>query len=289
MDGFINVYKEGQMTSFDVVAIIRRILKIKRVGHAGTLDPMAKGVLPISIGRAGRLIEYLHDEDKEYGGTFILGYETDSLDVTGNVTEVSDINSIEAEIIKKKFSEFIGLQDQMTPAYSAVKVNGKKLYEYARAGIEIERPVRKIEIKSLISTASDGHETSFICSCSKGTYIRQLVADIGRSLGSLATLSALERRAVGPFRFEEAIPISKIKLMDREELERYILPLDYAIKNLTRLDLTSALASRAKNGQIIKLNRPISGGTYRVYEDNGNFIGIGLVNNDSLKMKKVFL
>lgn len=288
MDGFINVYKEEGMSSHDVVSKIRRALNFKKVGHAGTLDPMARGVLPISLGRAGRLIEYLHEDDKEYRGSFVLGYETDSLDRTGNIIKESPVTYIEPELIREKFLEFRGPYMQKVPMYSAVKINGKKLYEYARAGIEVERPARLVNIYSLQCLETDGNKVSFVCACSKGTYIRQLVSDIAISLGSLACLTSLERTAVGPFKKKDSLAISKLEDMDREEIEKYIIRPDFALTSMSRMDLDENKAYRAKCGQIIDRMEAFDDGLYKVYRED-SFIGIGKVHQGKLKMEKVFL
>lgn len=228
IDGIINVYKESGYTSFDVVAKLRGILKQKKIGHTGTLDPMAEGVLMVCLGKGTKLVDMITSGTKEYEASMRLGIATDTEDVTGEILvekevpeELSEATVI--EIIKS----FIGKYDQIPPMYSAIKKDGKKLYEYARSGIEIERDPRPVEIFSIDNIVVDFPNISFKVNCSKGTYIRSLCRDIGDKIGCGGTLTALTRNEVHGFFLKDALRLSDIeKLRDEEKLMDYILPVD---------------------------------------------------------------
>ncbi|MBE5952932.1 MAG: tRNA pseudouridine(55) synthase TruB [Lachnospiraceae bacterium] len=228
IDGIINVYKESGYTSFDVVAKLRGILKQKKIGHTGTLDPMAEGVLMVCLGKGTKLVDMITSGTKEYEASMRLGIATDTEDITGEIlvekevpAELSEATVI--EIIKS----FIGKYDQIPPMYSAIKKDGKKLYEYARSGIEIERDPRPVEIFSIDNIVVDFPNISFKVNCSKGTYIRSLCRDIGDKIGCGGTLTALTRNEVHGFFLKDALRLSDIeKLRDEEKLMDYILPVD---------------------------------------------------------------
>ncbi len=228
IDGIINVYKESGYTSFDVVAKLRGILKQKKIGHTDTLDPMAEGVLMVCLGKGTKLVDMITSGTKEYEASMRLGIATDTEDVTGEILvekevpeELSEATVI--EIIKS----FIGKYDQIPPMYSAIKKDGKKLYEYARSGIEIERDPRPVEIFSIDNIVVNFPNISFQVNCSKGTYIRSLCRDIGDKIGCGGTLTALTRNEVHGFFLKDALRLSDIeKLRDEEKLMDYILPVD---------------------------------------------------------------
>ena len=203
INGIINIYKEKGYTSHDVVAVLRGICKQKKIGHTGTLDPDAEGVLPVCFGSATKLCEFLTDKNKEYIAVMKLGIETDTQDTTGTILDKREVHVSEEEILKTILS-FQGEQTQIPPMYSAVKVNGKKLYELAREGIEIERSARKITVHKIEVLSIDGDEVKLKVLCSKGTYIRSLCIDIGRRLAIPATMSFLVRTKVGKFKLEKA-------------------------------------------------------------------------------------
>jgi len=219
MDGIIIVDKPSGWTSFDVVAKIRNLTGVKRVGHSGTLDPMATGVLPIFLGRATKFIKYFLSGDKGYMGEMILGVKTDTGDVTGK--RISDYQNIRTRVsedqniriskeeVEKVFKKYLGEIEQVPPMYSAVKVKGKRLYELARKGMEVERKPRKVSIYDLRWTMNDGR-ISFYVLCSKGTYIRQLVTNIGDDLGCGACLASLTRTYSHPFHISQALPLETI-------------------------------------------------------------------------------
>lgn len=214
MDGIINIYKEKGYTSFDVVAKLRGILKIRKIGHTGTLDPMAEGVLPVCIGSATKVCGLLTDKDKEYAVVFRLGITTDTQDITGNVLSEKEVAVSEKEILDCIHS-FVGEISQLTPMYSARKVNGKKLYEYAREGKIVERAVKKVRIYSISDVKIDllKHTVSMRVVCEKGTYIRTLCNDIGEALGCGAAMTELTRTRVDVFTLENALKLSEVELL----------------------------------------------------------------------------
>lgn len=222
LNGILPLYKPAGMTSHDCVAKIRKILKMKKVGHTGTLDPEVTGVLPICIGRATKVAQYMSDYSKTYEGEVTLGFSTTTEDFTGEVVKTKKVEvRISMEELEKVIAKFTGEIEQIPPMYSAVKVNGKKLYEYARAGQQVERPRRKIEVYHLTILgepiyANDMFSFSFRVNCSKGTYVRTLAVDIGQALGYPAHMSALTRTASGPFVKEDCLTFEKIEQLVAE-------------------------------------------------------------------------
>ena len=211
-NGFINVYKEAGYTSMDVCAKLRGILRMKKIGHAGTLDPMAEGVLPVALGRATKDVERIGDGTKTYRAGMLLGVRTDTQDITGQVlSEADTLSGITEEAVRAACESFLGPYEQLTPMYSARKVNGKKLYEYARAGKEVERKTKQVEILSLSVEAIELPHVTFTVKCTKGTYIRTLCHDIGEKLGCGACMESLVRTEVGAFRIGEAVKLSEIE------------------------------------------------------------------------------
>ncbi|MCD8119318.1 MAG: tRNA pseudouridine(55) synthase TruB [Lachnospiraceae bacterium] len=234
-NGIINVYKERGYTSHDVVAKLRGILGQKKIGHTGTLDPDAEGVLPVCLGSGTKLCDMLTNRDKVYEAGLLLGITTDTLDITGTVTGQADWEEFVRELkiseleerIYGILSSFVGRQMQVPPMYSALKVNGKKLVDLARTGVVLERKPREIEIYSIEVLSMDLPHIRLLVHCGKGTYIRSLCDDIGRALGCGGCMESLIRRAVGPFRLEDAKTLGEItELRDRGELEQYITPPD---------------------------------------------------------------
>ena len=212
MNGILAIYKEKGYTSRDVVNVLGKELGTKKVGHTGTLDPMATGVLVVCVGQGLKLVELLTDHDKEYIAKIRLGIETDTLDITGNVLKEETIGNYSKEEVNEVLNKFVGKIKQTVPKYAAIKVNGKKLYEYARNGEEVELPVREIEIYDL-KLASDVVNNEFYIKChvSKGTYIRSLVRDIGYALGTYATMIELERTSQGKFSLEDTYTLEDIR------------------------------------------------------------------------------
>lgn len=268
-DGILNIYKPSGMTSHDVIYKLRKILGIKKLGHTGTLDPLATGVLPVCIGKATRVCEYLDADFKKYRCTMVLGIETDTQDVTGEILRTADTSAVRPEDVYRAFESFSGWIDQKPPMYSAVRVKGRRLYEYARAGEEVEVKTRKVFIKSLHIEALDfAHDSSskkvtFTVECSKGTYIRTICQDVGASLGCGASLESLERLASGRFTAEEAVTLDELRAAseaaglspDRkfgEEIpqafEKYVLGIDFPLKRFGEAVMTPETGRRFIDG-----------------------------------------
>lgn len=231
-NGVINVYKEQGFTSFDVVAKLRGILKQKKIGHTGTLDPMAEGVLLVCLGKATKLVDYLILDDKEYEASVLLGKTTDTDDVTGQVLSEACVDVSEDKVLEV-IESFVGEYDQLPPMYSAIKIDGKKLYEYAREGKSVERAKRKVEIFSIDEITVSLPIVSFKVHCSKGTYIRSLARDIGEKLGCGATLNSLKRSNIKGFNSEDGLKLSEIEQMrDAGIIEEKIMPVDAFLSDI---------------------------------------------------------
>lgn len=235
MDGIINVYKEKGYTSFDVVAKMRGILRMKKIGHTGTLDPDAEGVLPVCLGKATKLCDMLTDRTKTYQAVMLLGKETDTQDTSGKVLAEYDVNVTEEEV-RTAVMSFLGPYMQVPPMYSALKVNGKKLYELARAGKEIEREARPVEILEISVDRIDLPRVTMTVSCSKGTYIRTLCYDVGRKLGCGACMEYLLRTRVDRFMLKDSLKLSEIEaLRDAGKVEDHLFGIDEAFTALPKL------------------------------------------------------
>ena len=287
MLGFLNVYKPKGKTSHDVVAILRRVTKIKQIGHTGTLDPFAEGVLPICIGKATRLIEYLED-GKAYIGTVQLGQATDTYDIEGKITETSD-KKVSLDDIKKVLQNYIGDIEQTPPIYSAIKVGGKKLYEYAREGKEVEVKSRKVRINEIkiISFNKDKNLLELYIDCSKGTYIRSIANDLGIDLGVYGHLIKLVRVKAGKFSIKNAVPLDELNT--KENVEKYLAePTDYLPYEKYELDLKEY--EKVSHGMNLKLSNSLfQVGTNVILVQNGALVGIGQFNCGEIKCKKVFI
>ena len=271
-DGILIVDKPQGFTSHDVVAKIRKIIGTKKVGHTGTLDPMATGVLVVCVGAATKLVEYFTAKDKIYEAKIKLGIKTDTADITGNIIETSDINvirSISEEKIREVIKTFIGKQKQVPPMYSSIKVNGMKLYEYARKGIEVKIEPRDIEIFDIFDVKVDGDEITYTVHCSKGTYIRSLCEDIAKKLGTVGTMSYLRRIKTGEFLIENAITIEEIQ-------EEKIYPIEKLFDNKIYIEKD---LSKLLNGMEIPCDKP--DGLYSLYINC--YIGIGKIKDKKLK------
>lgn len=226
INGIINIYKEAGFTSHDVVAKLRGIVKQKKIGHTGTLDPDAVGVLPVCFGNATKLCDMLTDKSKEYEACMLLGVTTDTLDMSGQVLTEKPVE-VSEEAVREAIMSFVGGYDQIPPMYSALKVNGKKLYELAREGKEIERKPRRVEIPMIEIVSMELPKVVFKVSCSKGTYIRSLCADIGDKLGCGAAMESLKRTRVGTFLIENALTLAQIEeAMAKSCVEDYVLASD---------------------------------------------------------------
>lgn len=280
MDGIIIIDKAQNWTSNDVVQKVKKITG-EKIGHTGTLDPLATGVLPLLIGKGTLLSKYLINHDKTYIAKVKLGIKTDTADLEGNIIKELEVNPkvFDEDRIKKIFKSFIGKQNQTPPMYSAIKIKGKKLYEYARNGQEVKIPEREIEIyeMALINIYKESSELEFKVSCSKGTYIRSLCEDIATRFGTVGTMSSLNRTRVGEFRIEDAITIEKIQNID---LSKRIVTIEDFFKDKGSIELSNRELKLFFNG--VKISRNEEDGIYRIYSQS-DFIGIGIVKKNLLQ------
>ncbi|EPY2273508.1 tRNA pseudouridine(55) synthase TruB [Clostridium sporogenes] len=287
MDGVINVLKPKGITSFDVVRDIRKIAKIKKVGHTGTLDPLASGVLPVCIGKATKIVDYIMEGTKTYRVEMKLGTTTDTYDREGTVLEEKEV-SVSSIEVEKAIEKYKGDIEQVPPMYSALKINGQKLYDLARKGIEVEREARKIQIHDICILSIDLPYIIFDVKCSKGTYIRSLCFDIGNDLGSGAVMWNLERLEASPFNIKEAI---KLEDLNEENIKQFITPIDEALKDYEKLYLDKKFEKLVLNGVILKDRRVLDNieenKLYRTYIEDGNFIGLGMKNAYGFKIHKL--
>lgn len=277
-NGIINVYKEKGFTSHDVVAKLRGILKQKKIGHTGTLDPEAEGVLPVCVGKATKLCDLLTDKDKTYEACLRLGIQTDTQDMTGKVLKEAEVFVSETEV-KEAILSFVGDYDQIPPMYSALKVNGKKLYEYAREGIEVVREPRKVTIYSIKIKKIELPKVWFSVECSKGTYIRTLCNDIGEKLGCLGCMETLVRTRASVFEMENSLKLSEIEqLRDENKIETVLYPMDAMFQKLAGVVVKEKFQKLLYNGNPLSLNfleeNDKKSKQIRVYDKANHFIGI---------------
>lgn len=298
VNGIINIYKEAGFTSHDVVAKLRGIVKQKKIGHTGTLDPDATGVLPVCLGNATKLCDMLTDKSKEYEACMLLGVTTDTQDMSGKVLENKQVSCTQEEAREAVLS-FIGEYDQIPPMYSAIKVNGKKLYELARNGIEIERKPRRVEISHIEILECSLPEIRFRVSCSKGTYIRALCADIGDKLGCGAAMKSLIRTRVGTFVIEEAWKLSEVENMVAEgKLLEHVIAPDRVFMEYPKVKAKPAFEKALANGNKLGLNQVNfekentlqEGELIRVYSSRDIFTGVYtyMAEEECLKPYKMF-
>ena len=279
--GVINIHKEKGYTSHDVVAKLRGIVGQKKIGHTGTLDPDATGVLPVCLGKATKLCDMLTDKNKTYETVMLLGIETDTQDISGNVLCENSTDKLEEEGVKKAILSFVGDYMQVPPMYSALKVNGKKLYELAREGVEVERKARPVTILEIQIKEINLPRVRMEVSCSKGTYIRTLCHDIGEKLGCGACMEELIRTRVSRFKLEDSLTLSQVQeLKEAGNLDKILVPIDEMFSNYEAITLKDEFMSFVYNGntflpkhvkQYIEL---VDGKMVRVYDDKGNFIAI---------------
>ena len=308
INGIINFHKPPGMTSHDGVNLLRRLTGIKKIGHTGTLDPMASGVLPLCIGRATRIVEYLAEDDKTYLCEFKLGLKSDTLDIWGDVKETDwdNWNTLSADLVGNTVSSFVGNQTQIPPAYSAVKINGRKLYEYARAGKPVSAPPRTIAIHN-ISIKQIDMATRLITmevACSKGTYIRSLCGGIGDKLGCGAVMSGLVRTASGMFSIENSLTVEELTNAFTDGTNpplQMLTATDAPLKNFPAVVLDGADINRFTNGVKVEIKQlDMPDGLCRVYagedsridrqsNERGAFLGIGRFNAGVLSAKKVLV
>lgn len=287
MNGIIIINKPKNYTSHDVVAKVKKILNVKKVGHTGTLDPNATGVLPLLINDGTKLSKYLIEHDKEYEVVLKLGIKTDTADIEGNIVETKEdnLNKFEEEEIKKRLKAFEGQQEQIPPIYSAIKIKGKKLYEYARNGEKVEIPSRKIEIFNieLIEINKEEKEIIFKVHCSKGTYIRTLCEDIANKLETVGYMKELNRTKVGKFEISNAITIDQLEENkdNQEFLNKNIITIKELLKEKENIILDDDKLNSFLNGVKITQNKPDE--IYNVYNKNNIYIGTGTIENKLLK------
>ncbi|RAV22753.1 tRNA pseudouridine(55) synthase TruB [Paenibacillus contaminans] len=298
-EGVLPVWKPVDFTSHDVVAKVRGILGVKRIGHTGTLDPKVTGVLPLCIGRATRVVEYIQDLPKQYEATLTVGYATDTEDATGQVIAEAERVEITAEQAERVIRSFVGVISQVPPMYSAVKVDGKRLYELARLGKEVERKARNVEIYgiNLLSMDLDRRhpEIRFRVDCSKGTYIRTLCADIGQALGYPAVMSDLVRTATGSMTKENCLTLEDIgRLVKEGQLQSKLIDTAAAIPHVPALSVTDKEAADALQGKKIRPAAPPAevpdDRLFRLFAPDGTFLGIFRFEPDAavLRPEKVF-
>lgn len=296
VNGIINVYKEKGYTSFDVVAKMRGIFGQKKIGHTGTLDPDAQGVLPVCLGKATKVCDLLTDKDKVYKATMLLGIQTDTLDISGKVCNKAVVNVTEQQV-RDVISTFVGTIEQVPPMYSALKVNGKKLYELARKGKTIERKARKVSIYDITIDEICLPEVVMTVSCSKGTYIRSLCDDIGTKLGCYGCMKDLLRTKVACFDIGDAYKISEIEKLK----ESIVLPVDMLFENIPAVNTVLMAQKLIENGNRIpaeminadgnKQRKYDDEGRYRIYNPEDSFVGIYTykAETDDFKPVKIFM
>ena len=288
MNGIIVVNKPREFTSFDVVAIMRGCFKTKKVGHSGTLDPMATGVLPVFIGGATKAVSVLPESGKSYRAGFRLGVTSDTLDIWGECSEQKDV-SISEEMLLSALERFRGDIEQIPPMYSALKVNGQKLCDLARKGIEVERKPRGVTISRLDLTEFDGRDGIIEVDCSSGTYIRTLVDDIGKALGTGAVMTSLVRTQACGFTLEDSYPLEELKNRPLEELERLLKPIEKIFAEYPEIRLDAGQERLYLNGVRLdakRLHGDLGEGTYRVC--GREFFGIAKIEDGELVSVKRF-
>ena len=295
MTGIILFDKPKDITSFGAVARVRRICGEKKCGHTGTLDPMATGLLTVMLGGATRFSELLPSHDKAYRAEFRLGTVTDTLDITGKVLETRPVSANAAQVAAA-LAEFVGEIEQLPPMYSAVSVNGKRLYDLARQGVEVEREPRRVTVYSaeILEANESAGEYAVSVECSSGTYIRTLISDLGEKLGCGAVLTELRRTAANGFKIDSAVTLEALsQAAESGELDRLIIPVDRALEEYPIITVSAAQARRFGNGGELSLERlkyPRTLGLFRIYDPDGAFMGLGEIGDgDSLKVKRVFV
>lgn len=289
LDGLININKCIGITSHDVVYRLRKLFDIKKIGHTGTLDPDASGVLPMCIGRATRIAEFCTSKNKEYRAVLRLGVVTNTQDISGEVLEQNEVVFDEAKI-RAAAERFVGDINQIPPMYSAIKVGGKKLYELAREGVTIEREPRRVRIDDIefLSFSPDKNEAEMYVKCSKGTYIRTLCHDIGAALGCGGCMSALERTASGKFRIEDSYTLEEVESMYADGNTDFLIPVDKVLEEYDSVVLAEPNAKRLVHGIHPIVYGLREGSRYRVYDEYGAFLSLARVTDGELVGEKNF-
>ena len=283
MNGIVIVDKPQDWTSQDVTARLRRVFNTRRIGHGGTLDPMATGVLPVFVGRATRGVEFFEHAEKIYEATLRLGLTTDTEDITGTILEEREVQITEAEF-SDVLPRFRGKIQQIPPMYSALKVNGQKLYDLARQGKVVERQPREIEIFELSCLEFAGNTARLRIHCSKGTYIRTLCKDIGEALGCGGCMESLRRVRAGEYSIDDAVPLAV--LLEAENPQQYLRSVDSMFAQHPAITLTAKQEARCRNGNAFSIT--LADGTYRVYSENGEFLALSAVKNGVMSTTKSF-
>ena len=283
MNGIVIIDKPAGWTSQDVVSKLRGVLKTRRIGHGGTLDPMATGVLPVFVGRATRGVEFFEHADKTYEAVLQLGITTDTEDTTGTVLEEKPVCVTETELLSV-LEQFRGEISQIPPMYSAIKVGGQKLYDLARKGKEVERKSRTITIFKLECLEFSGNQAKILVHCSKGTYIRTLCKDIGAALGCGGCMAALRRVQAGDYTIDQAVSLQT--LVEAENPESYLAPVDSLFARYDRVTLTHNQEKRCRNGNAFSISLP--DGQYRAYSQSGEFLMLSSVEQGIMSTVKSF-
>ena len=283
MNGIVIVDKPQEWTSQDVTARLRRVFQTRRIGHGGTLDPMATGVLPVFVGRGTRGVEFFEHADKTYEAVLQLGLTTDTEDTSGEVLEEKEVHISETEFAEI-LTQFRGKIMQVPPMYSALKINGQKLVDLARKGKTVERQPREIEIFELTMLEFNGTTARLRVKCSKGTYIRTLCKDIGEALGCGGCMAALRRVQAGEYTIEEAVPLQT--LLETENPEQYLRPVDSMFRNYPEVVLSPNQEKRCRNGNSFSMQ--LEPGTYRAYSKTGEFLMLAKVEDGIMSTIKSF-
>ena len=287
MNGIIIIDKPMGRTSHDMVYVMRKMTGIKKVGHTGTLDPEATGVLPVCIGSATKVADMLTLSDKCYRAELVLGMTTDTQDADGEVLTECAVNCTEDEI-REAIMSFVGEIEQIPPMYSAIKQNGKKLYELARQGIEVERKKRKVTINSIDILKIDGERVTIDVSCSKGTYIRTLCEDIGLKLHVGAYMNTLRRTKTGPFTIEDSYTLKELEVLkEKGQLESVLISVDRMFEEYPKILLNPKQVKSITNGVQMSYNGT-QGQSYRLYDEKGKFLCISKMQDGKLKLEKAF-
>ena len=283
MNGIVIVDKPQNWTSQDVAAKLRGVFQTRRIGHGGTLDPMATGVLPVFVGRATRGVEFFEHAQKIYEAILRLGIATDTEDITGSVLEEREVSVSEADFLGI-LPQFRGKIQQIPPMYSAIKINGQKLCDLARKGKEVERQPREIEIFELTCLEFAGNTARLRIHCSKGTYIRTLCKDIGAALGCGGCMQSLRRVSAGEYTIDEAVTLTD--LLETDNPEQFLRPVDSMFRNHPAVTLTAKQETRCRNGNAFSI--ALADGTYRVYGQNGDFLALSQVKDGIMSTIKSF-
>lgn len=282
MDGIINIYKEKGYTSHDVVAKLRGILKTKKIGHTGTLDPDAEGVLPVCVGRATKVCDMLTEKNKMYRTVLLLGKSTDTQDISGKIIEENELpENLDEETVRSVIMEFVGEYMQIPPMYSSLKVNGRRLYELARQGVEVERKARPVTILDINIEKIELPRITMTVSCTKGTYIRTLCHDIGRKLEVGGCMESLLRLKSGIFDIRDSVKISDVeKSVKENSIENIIMPIDSLFKDFNSCTVKKKYNTLIYNGNKFETDSildsiiPKGGECFRIYDESKNFVGI---------------